>query len=254
MIKFSLVVVLLITAFASGAIFSRSDRAKVRSITVSGNSLVSAQELKKIAEEGTASAVLGIKKDNILLYPKRSLEENISDKFKAVKNVDVSFKDTNTLKINVVERKPAYLWCKSPTSIPKDCFFMDESGYIFSEAPYFSGNAFFIYYGILAGENIVGENYLSPDRLKSLKTFTESIKTLGAKPVGLISHTEDDFEMILAPNAKILFNTKTDFLKTFGNLEAIVKEQERKGGKGTFFKKLEHIDLRFASKAFFKTR
>lgn len=255
MIKFSLLILLIISAFIGAAVFSRSDRAKVQSIKISGNSLISADALKKVAVDGGASAVLGvIKKDNLILYPKKKLEEDITEKFKAVKKVEVEFKTANTLGINVVERKPSYLWCKSPVSVPKDCFFMDDTGYIFSEAPLFSGNAFFIYYGLLDSKDIVGKSYLSPDRLKSLKTLTESMKTLGAKPVGLISHSDDDYEMVLSQNAKILFNTKTDFLKTFGNLEAIVKEQERKTGKGTFFKNLEHIDLRFSSKAFFKTK
>lgn len=254
-LKISLVALLVISAIVGLAIFTRSARAKIHSITISGNTLVPTAALKKIAEDAAASALLGVfKKDNIVLYPKSTIEGEITDQYKSVQKVDVSFKTANDLLINVVERKPAYLWCASQQEVPKNCFYMDDTGYIFSEAPSFSGNIFFIYYGLVDPKNAIGSTYLSAATLKSLKTFVESIKTLGADPRGLFAFGEDNYDLILYPNTKILLNGRTDFSRIFGNLEAVVKKQVQGGGRGNFFQNLEYIDLRFASKAYFKMK
>jgi hypothetical protein len=254
-LKTSVVAIFIICSVIGLAMLTRSNRAKIHSITISGNNLVPAGELKKIAESATASAFLGFfKKDNIVLYPKGVTEQSIANNFKSIQKVDISFKTANDLEVKVVEHKPSYLWCASRTEVPKNCFYMDDTGYIFSEAPIFSGNIFFIYYGLIDSKNAIGSTYLSAETLKSLKTFVEGIKTLGADPRGLLTYGVDNYELVLYPYSKIMFNSKTDFLRTFGNLEAVVKKQVQATGKDNFFKNLDYIDLRFASKAYFKMK
>lgn len=253
-IKISLTGVLLVAIVVSLSLLSRSGWARVQSVTVRGNSLVPAEELRKVAEEAGAAALLGVfNRDNILLYPKQKVQQNITDRFKTIQYVDVSFESSKNIEIRVVEREPAYVWCEKVSSSQDDCFFMDETGYIFSATPNFSGNVFFTYYGLLDAESPVGKTFLSADRLKALKVFSESVRTLGATPVGLITHTEDDYELLLSPSGRILFNNKIEFLKTFENLDAIMKEYEKAGSKD-FFARLDYIDLRFGFKAFYKLR
>jgi len=52
----------------------------------------------------------------------------------------VDIEKVKNLEINVQEREGKYIWCgeniEAVNSNP--CYFMDQSGYIFDESPYFS--------------------------------------------------------------------------------------------------------------------
>jgi len=258
-VRFCLFAVFFLSIVLGLAVVSRSPWAKLRSVTIVGNNLVSAEELKNLTEQETATALLGIfKTDNIILYPKKRVEKKITENFKSIQKVEISFKTPNELALNVIEREPRFLWCPGRESAPQDCFYMDVTGFVFSKSPAFSGNIFFIYYGLLQSgsnpEGVIGKTFLSNDRLKSLAGFAESVKTLGANPTALLAHSEDDYELFLSPHGRILFNDKADFLKTFENFEAIVKSRDGVMGKGNFLANLDYIDLRFGFKAFFKLR
>lgn len=236
------------------AALSRSDSVRVSVTKVTGNNLIDASELLSLAENEAAAALLGIfKKDNLILYPRSKIEKRAKEKFGAVKKIDVSFKSKDEVLMNVEEYGTDYLWCAS-----ENCFFMDENGRVFAKAPTFSGNIYFAYYGLLSADAPIGSNFLSPARLQELKTFRESVRTLGGEPIGLFARTPDDYELLLSGGGKILFNTKTEFLKTFENLEAIVRENGGiDGGKiaeGDFLSKIDYIDLRSGFKAYFKLR
>ncbi len=81
------------------------------------------------------------------------------EKYKRIENVDLSTRG-QTLTVSIKEREPAYLWCEGNLSVDADtehaqkCYFADKTGYIFANAPQFSGDAFFIYAGLIEEDPI----------------------------------------------------------------------------------------------------
>src|SRR5262245_33483749 len=90
--RYSLFLILLLCIFFGLSYVSRSDWAKIQVVNVSGNSLVPAEDVRRIAEAGGAGAFLGVfNTDNVLLYPKQKVEQHIIDQFKSIQKVDIRF-------------------------------------------------------------------------------------------------------------------------------------------------------------------
>ncbi len=237
------------------AVFSRTDNARISSISVTGTNLVSKGSLEQLSQSMVANSFLGIfRSDNIVLYPRGKTERKILENFKPIEKVEISFSSPNNLDIKVTEREPAFLWCRGGgESTTESCYFVDPSGYIFGQSPRFSGDLFLVLYGLIEGENPIGQSFLSGDKLRSLMDFIDGVKDLRGNPISLVAHSPEDFELSLRPSGKILFNTKSGLLNTLDNLRAIV--DERSGVNRTdFWDRLDYIDMRFGFKAFLKLR
>lgn len=84
---------------------------------------------------------------NTLLFPKDSLEKEIIETYTKIKNIKIERKGFSRVKIIIEERKPSALWCDAGITDIGNCYFVDESGYIFRRAPYFSDHVYYELYG-----------------------------------------------------------------------------------------------------------
>jgi hypothetical protein len=265
------------------AVYSRTEPAKISSIGVSGNSLVSTHILHEILDSASRERFLAVfPRDNIVLYPRSHVRERILREYKSVRDIEISFASARELMATVYEREPAYLWCHERPVIDEEgdpeetqrgdregdekerqktidtktidqCFFADHTGYIFSKAPSFSSNIFLTLRGLVDPTDPIGKTFLTPERLESLLEFVDNIETLGASPSTLDAISPGDYELHLSPSGRILFNDKLGYLKTFENIEAIVAERSR-GKREEFFSRLDHLDMRIGFKAFLKMK
>lgn len=223
---------------------------QISSIEINGNKLISNEKIKEIIKEETDKPIAWFfSKNNFFLFPRGKIEDRLFERFKHLTAANVSFNGVRVLSITIKEREPKFLWCRSPEKT--ECYFMDEEGYIFSEGANFSDGVYFTYYGLVEGDPI-DQRFLSFDSFKKINSFTESLRQLSVEPESLIARSETDFELNISTGGKILFSSKEDFWTTFTNLEAIITEQRRKDKD--FLSKLDYIDLRFGSKAFYKLK
>ena len=189
-------------------------------------------------------------KNNVFLYPRKTIENRIYEQSTAIENVSVSFDGLKTISVKIREYGQDYLWCDSEARAR--CYFMDSNGYIFSESADFFKNVLFTYYGLADGNKPIGQTYLPEAEFAELNKFIDSAKLLKLVPIGLIARAEGDFELLLTSGGSILFSNREPFLTTFENLETIIAEQTRL--EKEFLKRLDYIDVRFTSKAFVKLR
>ncbi len=112
--------------------------------------------------------------------PKNQILEVLQDNFKILKDINISIKNTNTLEVSLTERKALYTWCgASPTSPSDNCYFVDENGYIFDQAPYFSGEVYFKFYGpMLLIAEILLVLYFSQQHFQQLISFKNTLVNL----------------------------------------------------------------------------
>lgn len=232
----------------------------ISDVVVSGATSVSQESLKGLVQKETDGSYLKLfSKNNIWLYPQKKILETITSEFPQVASVVVSSQD-KVLSVNVIERQPFGLWCKDMDTKP--CFFMDANGFVYGEAPLFSGPVYVLFTGNIDSQNPIGNSYFEEKDFIVLKDFIEAVKSFGLNPEQVhISQSGDGW--ILLPqvehvNKKEIFNEKGKILFTFGkelikaseNLDSFLEEIKLVNKNGGI--NAQYIDIRFGNKIFYK--
>jgi hypothetical protein len=269
--KVVIIVIALFVLAGSCAYFSRLDGLNIKEIKVEGNKVVDESVIVEAVNSELAGKYAFLyPKTNVLIYPEMDIKNSLLEKFPRLASVDLDATDRKTLFINVSEREAKYMWCgeKMPLSVnveslrtEEKCYFMDEEGYIFDEAPYFSGEVYFKFYGGGGDENPEGASpagsHFAPGNFKQLETFKDVLAGMGLKPVVMHILDEEDVEIYLARSGlgmgpKIIFRSSADLKNTAENLQAALTTDPLMSGFKNKYAKLEYIDIRFGNKVYFK--
>lgn len=240
---------------------TRADALSIGTIEVKGAATVSAEEVKSLATEFLAGKYAYLfPKASALLYPAAALEGAIVARFPRVAAADARLLSPTALSISLTERTPHALLCsprpegegeegKEPTEPATPCYFLDETGFVFSKAPEFSGTPFFRYESWASAEDPVGTFFLPAERFRELDFFVASVRSAGTDPVSLALLPEGDVSLALSGGARILFSEAQDLAEVFENLQAVLSSEVVKE-QGVL--SLDYLDLRFGNKVFYK--
>jgi hypothetical protein len=231
-----------------GVIFLiRASWLQVRSVSTTGTDVADPEEISQFVESKLEGRVLYIfPKTSTVIISTHALESELKQAFPRLETVTIHRDSMHSLAVRVNEYDRKYLWCTDST-----CYFMDEKGTVFAEAPYFSGNA---YPKIMIGE-------LAPLPFKPITTeqleFVETIKSR----LEAISLTPTVFQFVSAhelavsfihrdTEAKILFDPTRDLESS---LQALFTGMRAPAFALEYAsKQLEYIDLRFSNKMVYK--
>jgi hypothetical protein len=228
---------------------------QVEAIEVSGNTSIDSEEIVSLIENRIAGDYLKfIPKANTFLLSTFAMGRELKEQFLKIDSVDVSRDGTHIISVEIKERRPFGLWCGrefSENHEEEECYFFDEGGLIFGDAPNFSGNVFIRYYGGIGTSTPVGSNYLS-DRFEDLPLFMNSVSGLGIKTIDFWALEDGDYYMYLENGGKIYFNNRQGFGKTLESLKTLLNPN------GLDLRlpdlKLDYVDLRFGNKVFYKEK
>ena len=260
--------IILFTVFVVGLLAGLSyltswDRVNISDIEVSGNKVIDARTIKDIAEGQMKGKYFWIiPKTNFLFYPKNKINNQLASAFKRLDSISVDINNSNILEIKVSERTAQYTWCGKERAELNDesqkCYFLDESGYIFDEAPYFSGDVYFRFYGPNSAdtENGIGAYYFQ-SMLPRLISFRDTSTKTGLKPVAMSVMNDGEIKMFLvsskgSKNPAVLFKSDADFGKILENLQTALDTDPLKKKFDKNYSSLEYIDLRFGNKVYYK--
>ncbi len=235
---------------------SQNEKSLIKGVKIEGNETISAEEVLKIAENKISGKYIFLfPKNNIFIYPGSAIALEILDNMKKVKTVETKIGDGNILSVKIYERNPSYIWCPDELS-PKDttsdnqCYFLDEQGFSFSEAPRFSGPVFFeIYASSTIGNDFIGKYPFESELFKKLVLFKNALTEINLPATGLIRMKDGDFKFILKAGGAVLINEKNDINISLRNIVSAKKALEDSGKN---IDSIEYIDLRFGNKVFFK--
>ena len=138
--------------FALSAYASHASIFNTKGIEITGNKTIDTEKIKEVVQgEIVGNYLHFFPKTNILFYPKKNIENKLKATFKRLREVAVFVSDEKILQVSISEREPKYTWCGETINLEKEekCNFLDETGFIFDEAPYFSKNVYFKFYGAL---------------------------------------------------------------------------------------------------------
>ncbi len=252
----------LVTLFGIGFL-SRWGEVNISNIQVSGNKIIETEKIEGLVREKMAGYDLWLfPKTNFLIYPKGEIQNELIAKFPRLTDISFTSPDFKTLAISLSEREGLYTWCGDElgTEISQleegKCHFMDESGYVFDVAPYFSGEVYFKFFGKIErkDDSPLGM-YFVPDIFNKVLSFKDNLIDIGLKPASFLIKEDGDAEFYLSsslppPNApKIIFNKDSDFAKLASNLQSALKEEPNLIKK---YSSLMYLDLRFGNKVVYK--
>jgi len=259
LIKIGVVFLVLILIIGIISYVSHRKEIRISKVELSGGVLVRQSDV----EAETLQFLYGsyfwlFPKGNVFLYPKSSLENYLKEKFRRIDTINIQRNKFNSLSVKITERKPEALWCDSPvpeTGTPEHCYFMDSNSTIFVEAPYFSGDAYFKYYGLVSTSTaVIGREYMaSSTQFAEISKFISDIKKLSTNPVYLLAKDNGEFTLILSTGAKIYFDTKGSLSKTSSNLNALLSSDVFSTTSDPTLG-VDYIDLRFGNKLFYKLK
>lgn len=256
--KFLILLFGLAVIFISLSYISRLDNLNIKEIEIVGNKITETEILKTAIEQQIAGKYWWFfPKTNILYYPQNTIKNELQNKFKRLKDINLSIKDNKILEIVLTERVAKYTWCGVESLENQKCYFLDEDGYVFDEAPYFSGDIYFKFYGLLDTANPLG-SYFSKQNFKQLISFKDILVDMKLKIAALNIINNEDAEMILSKEAsaatepKIIFKMNADFQHIAENLQATLNTEPLKSKYKNKYRALQYIDLRFDNKVYDK--
>jgi hypothetical protein len=156
----------------------------------------------------------------------------------------------------------------TPESAAEKCYFLDDNGVIFSEAPTFSGDAYFKYYGGVMGETPIGQTYLATTTVfQDVSNFVQSVSQTSLAPISVSAESDGGFTMQLSSGGKIYFNLSQPLSQTAGNLKALLQNLQisstllgssvptgSASSGSTSISNIDYIDLRFGDKLYYKMK
>ncbi|MBI4136159.1 MAG: hypothetical protein HY481_01205 [Candidatus Vogelbacteria bacterium] len=120
-------------------IFLNDERFALRTIEISGNRLLADEVIVLAAREALAGRRLWIfRRDRYWFYDPRAVAAVLRQRFDRLASVKVAAPRWQTLRLEVVERQTAALWCPVELEVPAACFYLDATGLVFARAPHFS--------------------------------------------------------------------------------------------------------------------
>ena len=248
-----------------GLIFlSRWSKLNIENVEISGNSIIETKDIEKVVNENLKGYYFWVfPKTNFLLYPKKIIKKDLENNFKRLYDISIDVYKIKTLKVFVAEREGKYLWCGDyvpvlieDTSSYK-CYFMNDDGYVFDEAPYFSGNVYFKTYGSLDNktENTFGSYFLK-DKFTGIVKFKETLEGLGLNPIYFWTGEDGDANISISSQSnigpKVIFKINSDYEKISENLQAAITTEPLQTKIKDNLSSLLYIDLRFGNKVYYK--
>ena len=265
-IIFFIVTILLIESLSY---ISSNPNIVINNIVVTGNQIINAQDIEaRVKDKLNGKYLYLFTKANSLIYPHQAIYEDLMTSLPRIKTLSVYRDNWKTLHIEITERLGSYLYCGAQipeivTDVGENCYFINNDGYIFDKAPYFSGNVYFKYYvQILDENNIPIENPLmkyvfDTDRFHKIARFIDGITSIGFKPIYIEIKPDGTNTIYLSHNINdsiptIIFKNENDLDIILSNLVAAMNKSEFADEVNSKYTKLQYIDLSFTNKVIYK--
>ncbi|MES2059679.1 MAG: hypothetical protein V4438_01475 [Patescibacteria group bacterium] len=219
---------------------------QIKSVAVKGAVLTDSEKVKEVAEQNISGRYFFvIPKSFVWAYPKSKIMDQIFEMI-SVSGVDISVDQDEILQINIKDRAQKYLWCGSES----DCYYMDEKGIVFAKAPLLEGNIFLKFSGLIQNDPI-GQFFLPPDRMQSLVSFVDGLKGLGLYAVAVNAKSSAEIHIILSSGTNLIISLEKPLDSVLSNIKILKASPDFESASGGI-EKLEYIDLRYGTKAFWK--
>ncbi|MFC1801891.1 cell division protein FtsQ/DivIB, partial [Patescibacteria group bacterium] len=179
---------------------SKVEGINIKQVNIKGNKVLPTKVLEDNIKVFIEGDYLGLfSRANIAFYPRRKIEETLLENFKIIEEIDIDFGNLQMIDVAIQEREPYAVWCSSD----EKCYFLDKKGFIFDEAPDFSGDVYFKYYGGLDESGMVGKYFLNVVEFKRVNLLLNDFAKNLILFEKFIVRMDGDYEVYLEENASV---------------------------------------------------
>lgn len=238
---------------------------KIDSIAITGTHIVDQIDIEnQIKKDLSGKYFYLFSKSNSFIYPHDQIYDNLLLKFPRIESLSVYLDSLKTLHVDIKERIGSYLYCgdKIPDNkedVGENCYFVNNDGFIFDKAPYFSGDVYFKYYVELKDQNQepLGQQVIDIEHFHKLARFIDFISSSGFKPIYIFIDKDNTNYLYLNHridkiSPKIIFKNDDDFQLLKDNFDISIKKKEFINEINSKYDSLLYIDLRFKNKVLYK--
>jgi cell division septal protein FtsQ len=254
-IKLAILAIILIIIVAVPIYLARTSHFRITHIEVSGNEVTKSEEIEGVVSRDlSGDYALIFPRDNTALFPKKKIVSDLMSGIPRLSSVTITRQGTKGIVVTVTERAPEAEYCTDTTdpSDPKDCYFIDVSGYIFSPAPAFSGNVYLTYTNDTPLTSPIGQTVLPAGTFLAMNNFIASLGSLNVYP-RVVDITTDEYHALLANGTEIMWNKSANLDTVRENFAAFLSDKSI-ATQEDFLSRVLYVDLRFDNKVFYKYR
>jgi len=213
---------------------------QVKEIDISGNSIISNEQLLKVIEPSIRKQIIWETK-SIFLIDLNKIEQEILKQFPEIENIELKRRLPELL-ISEVKERQVFAAIRLPSG---KIFNVDKYGIAFEERQ--RQNDLLVDFSD-EKEFVFGENVIDAEKLKAISEIKKSLqKRLDIETEELL-FLNDRLNVTTSQGFKIYFGFTSDVEDQIFNLEMLGKEKL----KMEELQNLEYIDLRFGDKVFYK--
>ncbi len=231
-------------------LFIRMPRFQIQTINVTGTNVADPIEVADYVMNQLQGTYLWIlPKTSVILIAPDNIQSLVQQHFARFKTVAVNRDSMSSLRVAVTEYPGVYLWCDSEDT----CSFMDETGTVFADAPYFSGSA---YLKIYNGERAAYPFHpITDQQLVMVHTINNRLTAMDISSLSFSFISDRELRVTFFHNGShtaILFDPADDVIDALDTLYTGLRTQPLVHLFHDDSKVLQYIDVRFGNKLVYK--
>lgn len=257
---------ILFCAFIWGLSYlSRDKHVVIDNFIVNGTHVINEEDIiKNIKTNISGKYFYLFAKSNTFIFPQKKIYNDLIKNFPRIESLSVNRDKLKNLVVDITERVGSSLYCgqiipENKNDIGENCYFINNDGYIFDKAPYFSGNVYFKYYLKIddSGSNALGKQMMKVDDFHQVARFVDLVTALGFEPIYLSKNSDGTNNLYLAhgisdTSPKIIFKDENSLEEIGDNLSVAMRKKEFADEINSGYNTLLYIDLRFDNKVLYK--
>lgn len=246
---------------------------KIKEIKVSGNNFVSAAGIEEVVRAlGRQKFLKIIPQDTLFALSGKKIENKILTGFPALREVKVKKIPFDKIEISVKERESTAIWCqtkaepisastpsafatstaavqKKPPPQSEQCFFIDEEGIAFRQAPEISGTLAATFYGSSAQAPVLGNQVVASSTIAFAQQLKKAAREIGLEMTAFLCEEEvsQDLSVLTSEGWWIYFDVNRSAKAQMNVLDSLLNE-EIKDKRAD----LQYVDLRIANRIYYK--
>lgn len=227
----------------------------VTDVRVVGTEHVDADLVKNAVHEATGGVYLGlIPVAQRFFYPHQSVADAITSVSSRIKDVHVDV-TAQTAFVNVSEYVIYALWCRDGEN--GSCYFIDDSGRVFADAPHIEGTSILRYFGGVASTSpIEAGMYYAGDEsaFREIRYLINQLGPLGITPVSARLDGAESLSIVSARGTEFLIGRREDFGDALQRIAIAFDDPSIPVHDLYVSGDLQRLDVRFPGRIVFKER